>query len=414
MKILLSAYACDPRAGSESGIGWNFAKELALRGDTVHVVTKNPAKDVAFQAEIKRLGIQDRLFVHYYDLPWLFQLLYKSATALEHVFYFFWQVGLYFFAKKLCRQHSFDVIHHITLGVFRTPSFLYMLNVPFIFGPLGGGEECPELLRKNLPLKFKVKELARSFLNNTSRFNPLLQHCYKYSSLILLKTSDNLRYIPKQYHSKCKIELEVGMKKLPQSEPEQQPTGNIRIIYAGRLVYWKGVHLAIKAYARVVQQIPDASFTIVGSGSDELWLKEIARQENMHDRITWIPNVEQSVLFNLYKNHDLLLFPSLHDSSGGVVLEALSFGLPVVCLDIGGPKEIVDKSCSCIITTGNSTEQQVVENIAKTLCHLIRDSDRISTMRKNAEAKAKTYWWKNVVERVYRSIEEHILLYQSV
>src|SRR5262249_17128782 len=53
------------------------------------------------------------------------------------------------------------------------------------------------------------------------------------------------------------------------------------------------------------------------------------------------PRMPPAELFELYDTHSLLLFPSLHDSGGFVVLEALSHGLPVVCLDLGGPREIV-------------------------------------------------------------------------
>jgi glycosyltransferase involved in cell wall biosynthesis len=50
-------------------------------------------------------------------------------------------------------------------------------------------------------------------------------------------------------------------------------------------------------------------------------------------------------------SHDFLLFPSLHDSGGFVVLEALCHGMPVLCLDLGGPKEIVSLDSGLIIKT---------------------------------------------------------------
>lgn len=414
MKILLSAYACDPTAGSESGIGWNFGKELALKGHQVYILTKNPEKEIAFRKEIQELHLQDQLYVIYYDLPRIFQSFYKSATASEHLYYWMWQLGVYFFAKELLKKYEFDVVHHITLGVFRTPSFLFLLDKPFIFGPVGGGEECPSALLKNLPLRFKLKEKARAFLNNLSRFDPFLNQCFKHSTFIFLKTSDNYKYIPQLYHSKCKVELEVGINNIPDVSTRSIQEGKIKILYAGRLIYWKGVHLAIKAYARLAKKHPDVEFTIVGSGPDEEWLKEIARQENVLDKINWIPRVDQAVLFEMYRNYDLLLFPSLHDSSGGVVLEAISFGIPVVCLDLGGPKEIVDSSCSCILDTEGLSESQLVESIAASVCQLIHEPAKIAEMSRNAHQKAKAYSWQKVVAKIYENIESGVLTYQSI
>ena len=409
MKILLSAYACHPYEGSESSIGWNFGKELAKKGHEVYILTKNPVKEVAFKKEISKLKLQNNLFVIYYDLPALLQRLYKPATTVEVLYYYMWQIGAYFFAKKILKKIDFDVIHHITLGVFRIPSFLYLFDKPFVFGPVGGGEECPPLLRKKLPAKFKLKELVRTGLNRLSRFDPLLNHCFRYSDLILLKTDDNLRFIPKKYHEKCLVELEVGIKSLPElGKSTELIPGEINILYAGRLIYVKGLHLAIKAYAQVVKDFPKVNFTMVGSGPDEEWLKGIARQEGVLERIKWVPKVEQEVLFEMYRDFDLLLFPSLHDSSGGVVLEAISFGMPVVCLDVGGPKEIVDKDCSLVVATKDLGEQEVVANITEALSYLITQPEKLKTMGEHAIIKSKGYTWERVVGRVYSGIEEKV------
>ena len=59
-------------------------------------------------------------------------------------------------------------------------------------------------------------------------------------------------------------------------------------------------------------------------------------------RLTGCPGPARARSAELYRRHHALLYPSLHDSSGNVVLEALFHGLPVVCLDLGGPAEIVD------------------------------------------------------------------------
>jgi glycosyltransferase involved in cell wall biosynthesis len=281
------------------------------------------------------------------------------------------------------------------------------LGKPFIFGPVGGGEECPQILRKHLPLKYKAIELLRSVANSVSRYNPLSNTCFRKSQLILLKTSDNLHFIPEEFHHKCKVALEVGIRQLPPmvSRGSQK---TIKILYAGRLVYWKGVHLAIKAYAKIVDQYPDTEFLIVGSGNDEKWIKSVAQQQKVYDKIKWMPYLEQNALFQIYQEYDLFLFPSLHDSSGGVVIEALSFGLPVICLDLGGPKEMVDSQCGCVVATKDLTESDVVNKLSTALVELINNPVKLAHMQEQAHLKASTFTWDKVIDKSYSFVRQSL------
>jgi glycosyltransferase involved in cell wall biosynthesis len=220
-----------------------------------------------------------------------------------------------------------------------------------------------------------------------------------------LKTSDNLRFIPEQFHHKCKVALEVGISQVyPLANRSSQK--KIKILYAGRLVYWKGVHLAIKAFARTINHYPDIEFLIVGSGNDEKWIKTIARQQQVYDKIQWIPYVEQKVLFQIYKDHDLFLFPSLHDSSGGVVIEALSFGLPVICLDLGGPKEMVDSKCGYVVATKDLTEDEVADKLSTALIDLIKNPIKLASMQEQAHRKASAFRWDKVIDKSYSFVYE--------
>jgi hypothetical protein len=75
----------------------------------------------------------------YYDLP-AWRRWWKSGGRGVRLYYLLWQWGAYRAARQLNRVCRFDVVHHITSGIFRHPSFMAFLDVPFAFGPLGGGE----------------------------------------------------------------------------------------------------------------------------------------------------------------------------------------------------------------------------------------------------------------------------------
>src|SRR5262249_40532766 len=148
---------------------------------------------------------------------------------------------------------------------------------------------------------------------------------------------------------KTAVFIELGIQKVQIRSPRAPRQAPPRLLYAGRLLYWKGVHIAIQAFAQLLTKVPDARLTIVGSGPEETRLKNDVLSANIGKNIDFTSWVPQQRLFELYESHDLLLFPSLHDSSGGVVLEALCHGMPVVCLDVGGPKEIVTPESGLII-----------------------------------------------------------------
>ncbi|MDP0947141.1 hypothetical protein, partial [Klebsiella pneumoniae] len=83
-----------------------------------------------------------------------------------------WQFGLLFFARKLHREQPFDLCHHISYGAFRQASWLGFVGPPFVFGPVGGGEDAPWRLKSSFPRGEKLRELARSVVNQVATMNP--------------------------------------------------------------------------------------------------------------------------------------------------------------------------------------------------------------------------------------------------
>ena len=137
MKILLSAYACEPLKGSEPGVGWHWALELVRQGHEVTVITRANNRDVIDSALKSHVPEKPHFF--YYDLPrWI--MWWKRGTRGARLYYQLWQIGVYLKIRRTYDTDSFDVVHHLTFGGIRQASFLGHLGIPFIIGPLGGGE----------------------------------------------------------------------------------------------------------------------------------------------------------------------------------------------------------------------------------------------------------------------------------
>jgi len=406
LKILLSAYSCRPGWGSEPGIGWHWAEEIARQGHEVHVLTRSVHAPFCARSA-KELGLS--MVIHGYDLPrWARWWKSEKTTRGTRLYYLLWQLRVYPIARALHLNQRFDLVHHITFGAHRFPSFMGRLGVPFILGPIGGGESSPRELLRSAPFKPRVFEFLRSIANRIAALDPLVQKTFKQATLILCKTQETRNAVPAHLHHKCAFIPDVGAETgwLATSPP----SGNAspKFLYAGRLLYWKGIHLALRALAQVRCHMPDATMVIVGHGGEGKWLRALASRLGVSEAVQWTGWLPRDEVMGFYRSCTAFTFPSLHDSGGTVVLEALSQGLPVICLDLGGPGQMLPEDCGFKIPTTGQTEQQVVGALAQAMMKVGSDDRMRREFGENALKAAQAQTWQVIVARAYRLIEETV------
>lgn len=403
IKILMSAYACEPGKGSEPGVGWRWAIETAALNHEVWVITRTNNKD-GIRSGVSQHGNPKNLHFIYYDLP-AWASWWKRGRRGIHLYYLLWQLGAYQCARKLHAEQQFDAVHHITFGVTRHPSFMGRLGIPFIVGPLGGGERAPINLRKYYSLSGKIKDLLRDGVNTLSKFDPWVRQMYSQASVILLKTPQSLDWLPAMYQHKASCMLEIGVdqrtivikEKCALTKRQQA----LHILYVGRFIYWKGMDLGLRAVAKMRADGMPVRITMIGQGpAQEDWQQLIA-QFKLADSVTWIPWMKQQDLLAAYQTFDVLLFPSMHDSSGNVALEAMASGLPVVCLDLGGPAQIVNASCGRVVPVKGLNADQVIEGLTAALTEMAKNPDVARSLRTGALARVRAFSWQNVVGQVW-------------
>lgn len=332
-----------------------------------------------------------------YFRPNLLKRIPLNAWTAQ-ILYSVWQYMLYPFAKKLHRTERFDLAIHVTYGVFRHPSFLGFLGVPFLYGPLGGGEDAPWMLKHGIRGREKTKEVIRALLNSAARINPALWIAFSKATLILVKTRETRDALPRPYRSRAVVHREIGVTVPHDAGPTgRRPGEGLHVLFVGRLLGWKGAHLAIKAIEMAIRQGTQCRLTIVGRGS---YLGELVRLINAldaHKSVQVIDHMPQQELFSLYRTAHCFLFPSLHDSSGNVVLEAQAYGLPVVCLDLGGPPTLVTAESAFVIATRGKTESAVVGDLCNALGSLANDEQKRLSMAAAALANARRMTWESCV-----------------
>jgi glycosyltransferase involved in cell wall biosynthesis len=399
MKILLSAYACEPGKGSEPGVGWNWAQALLRRGYDVHVITRSNNREVIESAT--KAGGKVTKFA-YYDLPsWL--RFWKKWPGGIYFYYLLWQFGAYLLARRLHATERFDCAHHVTFVSFRQPSFMGLLGIPFIFGPAGGGESMPRPLLKGLPFSGRVVELIRSMGNSLVAVDPFMYCTFSRAQIIACTTEETLARIPRRFREKCVVQRAIGIDKAEIGALCDSSISKYQFLYVGRLLYWKGLHLALGALKEARRSIPDVRLRVIGDGNDRDWLMQVAEIEVVRDLVEWIREKPHGEIWREYGESIALVFPSLHDSGGMVVLEALAAGLPVICLDLGGPGSIVNSSCGVVVETGQRDEKTVIQGVANAMTSICLDSGNRARLSKNAPARAAEMTWDAAADALYSS-----------
>ncbi len=400
MKLLISAYACAPNHGSEHGVGWNWTTEASRLGHRVWALV-SPAHRDAIAAAIREdasLGKIHWVFPHLSYWP----LQQGKEPKWERTYNLLWQRAALRAARALHRDVGFDVVHHLTWGGIRAPTFLGSLGVPLIIGPIGGGETSPKSLRDQLPLRGKFLERLRDLSNATIGINPLVRKGLHDAAIIFAMTSDTRSLLSPVLREKTRVLMALGVSKSQIGSPRgARHQASPRLLYAGRLLYWKGVHIAIEAMAALVRRMPSVRLTIVGNGPEEQRLKDDVALRKLTANVDFIPWMPQDKFMCLYDSHDLFLFPSLHDGSGWVVLEALCHGMPVVCLDLGGPKDIVTPQSGIVVKTGGLSTAQVAARLADEIYEAFSSPPLLERLSAGAIARANQFLLSERVTKLY-------------
>ncbi|WP_216697926.1 glycosyltransferase family 4 protein [Methylocystis sp. MJC1] len=407
----MSAFSCGPGHGSEPGVGWNMAIETARLGHVVHVLTQTEFRP-EIEREIAAGVLPKNLTFDIYMPRWLEALRDRGLkmgffSLTWHAVNFLWQFCALQRAWRLYRHSGFDIIHHVTLAGIRYPTLLASLGIPTVIGPLGGGERAPFALRKSMPLKERLSELFRDMHNLELQIDPFTRSAFRNAALIFVRSKESLVAVPPRYRDKALVDVGMGIAELAKARPQLRPPGSsFQLLYAGRLVYWKGAHLAIRAVAAARSQGVDASLTLVGSGPAREDFEKLAQRLGISAHVRFRGQAPHSETLALFREHHAFLFPSLHDAAPTVVLEAFANGLPVICLGLGGPAKMVDDACGCVIDAADRSEGECVSALGDAIASLASNEEKRLDLANGAIQRYQRYKWPSVTAAIYAEIEK--------
>jgi hypothetical protein len=378
LRILCSAYAFRPGLGSEPSIGWNIVTQAARRHDVWVITDELNRPEIEAELNVRPVS---NLTIIYHDLDGLAKRLgapFRSGRAHNYRHMYLWHLTAKRVATELHRAIGFDLAHHVTYGSIRNWSPLASLGIPFIWGPVGGGEQSTLGLLKRAPLPVLASELVRNRMNALVRLDPMVRHTAKSASVVLTTTQDSALRLPAEASRRAIVMQNIGLDSFEVPSGERRDHRGFRLVFVGRLVYWKGVDLALEALARLKPQDRDISLTVIGDGPDRVRLESLAAQLGVADRVAFLGALKREETLALLPDHDAFIFPSRHDSGAFAVLEAMAARLPVICLNTGGPGLSTTDECGIRIAV--TDQDTVVNDIAAAIRMLSADPDLCRAM----------------------------------
>ncbi len=370
--ILATAYAINPYKGSEDGTGWNYACQIARFNQLIIVTRKNNKDDIEkYQAaNPEQKDIYDRIQFLYFDWP-KWTLFWKKGPLLSMIYYYCWQLNLAFWLKS--KKLSFDICHNLNFHSDWAPSFLWILNKPFVWGPVG---HHTKIKREYILPVYGFKELVKD------RFLWLLKLAFWWLDpfLYLAKAkADKIICINSEVPVKMRVSKEKVFR-MPTVAAEKNtntliPSSSFTVLSVGRFVPLKGFDLTINAFSAFYKTLSadnqqHTKLVLIGNGPNLPSLRKLIIKNKIEEAVTIIPWMPRAEVMENYKNASVFLFPS-HEGAGMVVPEALSYGLPVVCLDNEGPGELIHREST--LRANYSYYESTISSLARRLDRLYTD-----------------------------------------
>lgn len=374
-RVLLSAYQCAPNAGSVSQIGWEWYSRLVRRAQ-VTLVTHVRNRPALESAGAPLNGSE----IVYVDTEWFARHLYALARRLfprsEHSVFLLSSLDYFVYdhaAVRMLRARAgcWDIVHAVTPVSPSAYTGLTNLGLPLVRGPLNGGlrtpPSFPEFMRADSAWIYSVRDFSKFF-------RALLRLGTKPTATLVANSASERALTPDERTVALRMpEIAVDPDLYPPSAWPDAPGGPnpLRILFVGRLIPAKALSLLFQA-AHNVSLRQKVEVTVIGDGPMRMQWEETAASLSLNVRFLGLCGSSR-IAQELVQTHVFCL-PSVRESGGAVLLEAMSAARPVLAVDYGGPAELVNECVGRLVPADSPAS--VINGLTEALLEVVEQPHR--------------------------------------
>jgi glycosyltransferase involved in cell wall biosynthesis len=400
LNILVSAYACSPYRGSEPGMGWNFISELS-KYHRLTVITEK----LEFKKDIEKyLENSPKIFniEFHYIARKHHNTLRKIWPPSYYWFYKIWQKKAFQLALELDIKEDFDMVHQLNMVGYREPGYLWKMKKPFVWGPIGGLENPPWSLLPSLGIKGLIFYTGRNIYNVIQRnFSKRPKQAAKRNNAsFIAATPGNHKLMNKLWHTNSEVICEVGQenqgieivptKRISDKEP-------LKIIWSGQHTPGKNLPLLLDALEKVTVPF---ELHILGKGVMTNAWKKIVQNKGLVNNCVWYGWIERQKAIDTMSSGHVFCITSISDLTSTVTLEALSYGLPIVCLDHCGFAHVVNDSCGLKIPVTKPIE--AINGFKNAIETFYFNEALRQKLAAGALVRSRDFSWEGKIEKLNR------------
>lgn len=407
IQTLLLSENASLQLGGEAALAVHWFRELSRQGVSVWLLSHARSRQ-----ELYRLfpGYKDRLV--FVEDSWLQAWLWQLGRLLPQTVALFstgWCIRLLTqlqqrrVTSRLIRDHGIEVVHLVMPVSPLEPTLIRQLGVPVVIGPLNGGMSYPP------GFHHRESGWVRAFVKAGRALASVANRCLpgKTEASCLLAANERSRQVLLDAFpgsaGRITVLPENGVdlsvwRPAPRQAVFAGGKAPVRLLFAGRLVDWKGVDLLLQAFARAVQRsLVPLSLSIAGDGPmKRRWQAMAARLGILGGRdaeqgkaffLGWLPT---ETCADQMRQADVFVLPSLLECGGAVVLEAMATCLPVIACDWGGPADYLDASCGVLLPVRSETE--LIEALTLAMITLVENPPLRHAMGLVAAHKAQSHY----------------------
>lgn len=404
MRILIAAIACHPKWGSEAKFGWDAAQAISAFAEC-HVITQ-PDSRSGIERHVSTCKESQPIF-HYFGKHHTCHPNRMLARLQAWLAFVRWQDGIVGYASKLLAEHNFDIVHQVTYATWRVPSSLWRLPIPFVWGPVGGATNTPRPFYPILSKSSRRFEELRSLSATGSTLRPAFQACVRNATAVVAAENETASFLQRYrgsndvqvlcpaFFTQSQIDLFRGAE--GKDNVQQTP---LRIFGGGNLEGRKGVAIALHALASLKAKGISATYVLGGDGPERTHLEQLAGKLGISDAVVFSGGFAGDEYRKQLARTDIYLLPSLRETAGITMMEAMLAGCYPIVLAGTGAGDIVAKTGGAVLKARNPEE--AISRITEQLewCHFHRVD--MAQRARDAAVQIRALYSKDAYQKVIR------------